>query len=262
MNLTQKLNVHFKNYLIASFLLVFSRSVFANSKICNSYKNLYSSGNLSEILNKWKQEQTLNSCAKNIVAIVKIESGSRSEGLQMLSDLSMSNFAPATVNLAIELEQKSEFNSSNILAMYQTALEQSLINPISHEAFNLSWGRGNALIKRCLSEESEFCKSLKLNTNQVELFRQVSDVAIKIAASQIAETLSDRRAVETAILGALTIGTAIMIKNSAASARAPSAKPVIKEGVSPQSNGLGLSDKMYLCMLGHISSGARHSTCH
>lgn len=247
--------IHQLSVCISTILLLgFSGSSFADE--CRKYRHFLEKQKYEQIILEVSISET-NPCILNILGLAHYDKGSKQLGLELLSKLSINNYAPAIYNVA-SLVSSDIYDARQRLVLYREALSASFYVPEFSQTFLNSWEAGAQIIKNCTNSEYFDCKSLNKDPFQSTSFVKIgSDFFEQLNTKHISDK-QFRRNVEESILGLVGLTAYFTTKNL------PKNVPVAPTKTIPGSaptNAMGMDQKAFLCVMGHISSGARHSVC-
>ncbi len=236
------------------FLLGFSSSSFADD--CRKYRHFLEKQKFDQIISEVSISET-NPCILNILGLAHYDKGSQQLGLEILSKISINNYAPAIYNVA-SLVSPDVYDARQRLVLYREALSASFHVPEFRQTFLNSWESGAQIIKSCTNSTVSDCKSLREDTALSSSFVKIgSDFFEQLNTKHISDK-QFRRNVEEGILGLAGLAAYFTTKNLPKNVPVAPTKPL--PGSAP-TNAMGMDQKTFLCVMGHISSGARNSVC-
>jgi hypothetical protein len=248
----------FRASVFISFIVIFAvlpRLALADN--CDKYRRLLTASKYTEII----EGINLNSnsqCEKNVLALAFIDSNQRERGLNLLADLSKDGYHPATYNLAI-LINPSVYDARQRMILLKEVLIGSFDKKEFQKLFINSWDSGVKLIKTCSEKQNLDCKNLNEDNSLKEAYFQIGNNYFEILRSKHINDQTDRKNIEEGILGVISLAAFLSIKKPTVPVSTSPA--VVTKGTTNSTNAFGTDQKTYLCILGHISSGANRSIC-
>lgn len=245
------------NACISIVIALLSGSLYADN--CSRFKNLLDKNKYQQVISEFKFSNSTE-CEQNIFALSLYDSGDKSKALEILSDLSKNNYPPAIYNIA-NLSDPKVFDGRQKLVLYREALYSSFNIAEFRSVFTNSWESGINTIKNCLGKNNFYCKDLNSDDELKKSFYKVgSDFYEQLSIKHDADQ-KYRKNVEESILGLISVATYLSIKNAPKKAPPKPSAPIANNGAAQTTNAFGVDQKTYLCILGHISSGASRSVC-